>query len=53
MAPGSETRDMRIAEYHAVHANPVIGIEEGTLLRLEDGVVTVLGRLAGSRCRDL
>src|SRR3989338_4106848 len=35
MAPGSETRDTRIAEYHAVHANPVVGIEEGTLLRVE------------------
>jgi dipeptidase E len=35
---------MRIAEYHAVNANPVVGIEEGTLLRVEEGVVTVLGR---------
>jgi len=44
MAPGSETRDTRIAEYHAVHANPVVGIEEGTLLRVEAGVATVRGR---------
>lgn len=44
MAPGSETRAMRIAEYHAVNANAVVGIEEGTLLRVEEGVVTVLGR---------
>ncbi|MBI2156443.1 MAG: dipeptidase PepE [Candidatus Rokubacteria bacterium] len=44
MAPGSETRDERIREYHAVRSDPVVGIEEGTLLRVEDGVVTVLGR---------
>jgi dipeptidase E len=30
MAPHSETRDMRIAEYHKVHLNPVLGIEEAT-----------------------
>jgi dipeptidase E len=44
MAPGSETRDDRIREYHAVNANPVLGIEEGTMVRVEDDVVTVLGR---------
>lgn len=44
MAPGSETRDERIREYHAVWRHPVVGIEEGTLLRVEDDVVTVLGR---------
>jgi dipeptidase E len=43
MAPGSETRDMRIAEYHAVRDNPVVGIEEGTMLRVEGGVATVAG----------
>lgn len=43
MAPGSETRDERIREYHAVHANPVVGLEEGTLLRVEDDAMTVLG----------
>jgi dipeptidase E len=26
MAPGSETRDMRIAEYHRVRDNPVVGL---------------------------
>ena len=44
MAPHSETRDDRIREYHVVNANPVFGIEEGTLVRVEDGVATVLGR---------
>jgi dipeptidase E len=44
MAPGSETRDDRISEYHVVWDNAVVGIEEGTLVRVEDGVVTVRGR---------
>jgi len=43
MAPGSETRDDRIAEYHVVNANPVAGLEEGALVRVEDGVVTARG----------
>ncbi len=43
MAPGSETRDMRIAEYHVVRNNPVVGIEESTMLRVEGSLVTVLG----------
>jgi dipeptidase E len=43
MAKFSETRDDRIAEYHVVNANPVVGIEEGTGVRVEDGVATVVG----------
>jgi dipeptidase E len=43
MAPGSETRDMRIAEYHIVRDNPVVGIEEGTMVRVEGGIATVRG----------
>jgi dipeptidase E len=43
MARGSETRDERIAEYHTVNANDVLGIEERTALRIEDDVVTVVG----------
>ena len=43
MAPGSETRDMRIAEYHVVQDNPVVGIEEGAMVRVEDGRVSVRG----------
>jgi len=44
MAPGSETRDDRIREYHVVNGNPVLGIEEGTWVRVEDAAVTVGGR---------
>jgi dipeptidase E len=44
MAPGSETRDDRIREYHAVNANPVFGIEEQTMIHIEDGLATVVGR---------
>jgi dipeptidase E len=44
MALGSETRDDRIREYHAVNANPVFGIEEQTMIRIEDGAATVAGR---------
>jgi dipeptidase E len=43
MAPGSETRDTRIAEYYTVRDNPVVGIEEGTMVRVEDGRATVRG----------
>jgi dipeptidase E len=43
MAAHSETRDDRIAEYHVVHDNPVVGIEEGTAVRVEDGRATVAG----------
>jgi dipeptidase E len=43
MAPGSETRDDRIREYHVVNANPVVGLEEGALARVEAGAVTARG----------
>ena len=43
MAPGSETRDDRIREYHVVNANPVVGLEEGAIARLEAGIVTAQG----------
>jgi dipeptidase E len=43
LAPGSETREERIREFHTVWPQPVLGIEEGTLLRVEDGVATILG----------
>lgn len=44
MAPGSETREERIREFHVLWPQPVLGIEEGTLLRVEGSVATVLGR---------
>jgi len=43
MAPGSETREMRIGEYHHVRDNPVVGLEEGAALRIEDGLTVVRG----------
>ncbi len=43
MAPFSETRDDRIREYHAVRANPVVGLEEGSWLVIEEGMATVRG----------
>jgi len=44
MAPGSETREDRIREYHVRNKNAVIGIEEETMVRVEDGVATVHGQ---------
>jgi dipeptidase E len=44
MAPGSETREDRIREYHARNKNAVVGIEEETMVRVDDGVATVLGQ---------
>src|SRR5438552_7301303 len=44
MAPGSETREDRIREYHVRNKNAVVGIEEETMVRVDDGVATVLGR---------
>jgi hypothetical protein len=43
MAPFSETRDERIGQFLRVHEHPVVGIEEQTLLRCEDGEYRVLG----------
>ena len=43
MAAYSETRDDRIAEYHVVNDNAVLGIEEGTAVHVEAGATTVVG----------
>lgn len=43
MAAFSETRDDRIREYHVVNTNPVLGLEEGAWVIVEDGAVTVHG----------
>ncbi|HVA65381.1 MAG TPA: dipeptidase PepE [Elusimicrobiota bacterium] len=44
MAQFSETRDDRIAEYHAVRKNPVLGIEEGSWVQVENGRATLEGQ---------
>jgi dipeptidase E len=38
-----ETRDDRIREYHEMNSTPVIGIVEGSALRVEDGTVELVG----------
>jgi dipeptidase E len=38
-----ETRELRLAEYLEENATPVIGIREGTMLRVDDAVTTVAG----------
>lgn len=38
-----ETREQRLIEYLEENAPPVIGIREGTMLRVDDGVTTVRG----------
>ncbi|HET6368625.1 MAG TPA: Type 1 glutamine amidotransferase-like domain-containing protein, partial [Pseudomonadales bacterium] len=43
MAAGSETRDDRIREYHVVNRNPVVGLEEGALVRVEGARASALG----------
>jgi dipeptidase E len=43
MAPFSETRDDRIREYHVVNVNPVVGLEEGSWVIVEDGAARVEG----------
>jgi len=43
MAPYSETRDDRIREYHVVNDNPVVGLEEGSWVIVEDGLARCEG----------
>jgi dipeptidase E len=42
-AANSETRSHRIREYHKVWTNPVVGIEEGAVLKVVDRKVTLAG----------
>jgi len=42
-----ETRETRLAEYLEENARPVIGIREGTMLRVNDGITTVVGMRPG------
>ena len=50
--PGSshmgETRETRIREYHEENENPVVGLREGAMLRVEGGEVLLKG-IAGAR----
>lgn len=41
-----ETRDQRIKEYHEVNSSPVIGLKEGSFLRVIDGKITLVGHSA-------
>ena len=41
-----ETRDQRLAEYLEENATPVIGIREGTMLRVDDDITTIIGSKA-------
>jgi dipeptidase E len=41
-----ETRDQRIREYHEVNSIPVIGLKEGSFLRVIDGQITLVGNSA-------
>ena len=38
-----ETREMRLREFHEENAAPVVGLREGSMLEVVDGVVTLLG----------
>jgi len=38
-----ETRETRIREFHEENDTPVVGLREGSMLRVEDDVVTLIG----------
>ena len=38
-----ETREDRIREFHEENDTPVVGLREGSMLRVEDGVATLVG----------
>jgi len=38
-----ETREDRIREFHEENATPVIGLREGSMLRVDDGITTLVG----------
>jgi dipeptidase E len=42
-APHSETRDQRIREFHQVWSNPVVAVEETTVLKIEDKRISIRG----------
>lgn len=43
-----ETREERINQFHEENPTPVVGLREGTLLRIEEGSITLKG-VAGAR----
>lgn len=38
-----ETREERIRQFHEENATPVVGLREGTMLRVDDGAATLIG----------
>jgi dipeptidase E len=38
-----ETREERIHKFHEENATPVVGLREGSMLAVRDGVVTLVG----------
>ncbi|HEX2059108.1 MAG TPA: dipeptidase PepE, partial [Thermoanaerobaculia bacterium] len=38
-----ETREDRIREFHEENETPVVGLREGSMLSVEDGIITLLG----------
>jgi dipeptidase E len=38
-----ETREERIREFHEENETPVVGLREGSVLRVDDGITTLLG----------
>jgi dipeptidase E len=38
-----ETREDRLLQFHEENATPVVGLREGTMLRVENGVTTLVG----------
>ncbi|MCZ0952018.1 MAG: dipeptidase PepE [Rhodospirillaceae bacterium] len=47
----SETRDERIREFHELNSEPVIGLREGSMLRVIDSDVTLIGETGGKLFR--
>jgi dipeptidase E len=42
-----ESRDTRLREFHEENDTPVLALREGSLLRVEDGSITLVGRAGG------
>ncbi|MGZ4836139.1 MAG: dipeptidase PepE, partial [Terriglobales bacterium] len=42
-----ETRDVRLREFHEENETPVVGIREGSMLRVEKGLVVLKGTTGG------